>query len=256
MTESNHIAEAILVATGEMQKKEYAALLGVDPTRISKMLPEKYEAAINRLQAKNKDLQERASESQALASELQGEVKRMQQHIKDVQLIASELQDKITKEQAFSSELQGAIQELQSQNNKLEFNIESLQAEKQNLQFVLSRYQGQPSAIRFLASVDAKATMLFLLAAFEGVGSFHLLLHKGWMLALPVSIALAFALLVFTASGNKFGKWFVILFALAVGGIYFDVLPPSWANGLFAFVPPVIAALIAFSLKTNANEKR
>lgn len=294
-TTQNHIDEAILVAKGEMLKKDYADILGIDPTRISKVLPEKYEIAINRIEAEkeelkgqNKELKDRIKLTQDLASELQAEIKENQETIKNLQGLSSEWKLSASESQTLANRSQAEIKELQAENEQMKAHIKELQAIASNLQsresqfqkdarilqadrdelkarlhnlqdyteslkVILNRYEGQPPVIRTLASVDARAVMLFLLAAFEGVGSFHLLLHKGFWLALPVSIALAFALLVFTASNNRPGKWFVIAFALAVGGIYFDVFPANWANYLFAFVPPVVAALIAVSLKPSRS---
>lgn len=142
---------------------------------------------------------------------------------------------------------------VQSECNVLQERCKALESELREVQQYASRWQGQPALIQRLASVHASTAMLFLLAAFEGVGSFHLLQHKGVALALPVSIAIAFALLHFTAKQNSLGKWFCIVFAMAVGGIYFDVIPRNASNYLFAFVPPTIAALIAFTWTKQAS---
>lgn len=237
--EKNHIAELTQVARGVMSKKAYAELLGVDPSVVSRQLVSDYERLITHIDDRNAELQELATTFQANANTLKGEVKRLQDSLNDLQFHATEMQGDF--EQAEKKAIL-----LQAEKGALETSLRLLQEVNADLHAELSKWNGQPGIIRRLASTEAKTVMLFLLAAFEGVGSFNLLLDKGIFLALPVSIALAFALLVFTASENKGGKWFCIAFAVAVGLIYFEVTP-NWSRYLFAFVPPVIAALLAFS---------
>lgn len=132
-------------------------------------------------------------------------------------------------------------------------NAERLRQEVERLTVALERWDGQPGIIRTLASTTARTVMLFLLAAFEMVGSFNLLLPKGILLSLPVSVALGFSLLVFTAAEHKAGKWFSIAFSMAVGMIFFNLVDRQFSDWLFAFTPPIIAAIIAFTIRPNEN---
>ena len=237
----NHISEIIDVALNRMTKQAYANLLKVNPSTVSRNIAGDYERAIIHLKGKLEEAEGIAKELQEKANNLQESVKLSQSEAKQVQVQNKELQETTQLLQAEATRLQG-------ENLKLKENLEALQGLHERTQSELARWNGQPAVIRRLASTDAKTAMLFLLAAFEGVGSYYLLEPKGVALAIPVSIALGFALLIFTASENRAGKIFCISFAVAVGAIYFQVVP-DWSNYLFAFVPPAVAALLAFSFK-------
>ena len=124
---------------------------------------------------------------------------------------------------------------------------EQLQQRIDELELEVNRWQGQPRAMQLLGSANARVAVAVLLAAFELVGTITLLAPKGKELAYPVGIAMACALLVFTASNNKPGQWFCIVYAFVLGGLYFGILPSYWTNWLFAFVPPTVTAIIVNS---------
>lgn len=129
---------------------------------------------------------------------------------------------------------------------------EQLQQRIDELELELSQWQGQPKVMRLLGSSNARVAVAVLLAAFELVGTVTLLAPKGKELAYPVGIAMACALLVFTASNNKPGQWFCIGYAFVLGGLYFGILPSDLTNWLFAFVPPTVTAIIVNSF----NQKK
>jgi FtsZ-binding cell division protein ZapB len=194
------------------------------------------ETATGRMQ--KKDLAESLGiRPDQLSRQLPGHYERA---IKQLQAKCKELQDRC-------NSLQESARQSQEIANSVQVDASTVQEDYNRLQEDYNKLQGRPKIIQVLASPQAIVAMLILLAAFEIVGSFHLLQDKGILLALPVSIALGFGLLVFTARGNTAGKLFCVSYALAIGAIFFELLPFESRNVLFAFVPPTIAALIAFS---------
>jgi len=238
----NHIAEIIQVASGDMLKKDYARIIGVDPTRLSRELPSHYERAIKKLQAQLTELQASATRLQADATQLQAQNEELQGQNNRYQEAATEIQ-------GLESKFQGIINKLQDKNDRLQADNYLLQSEHDKLQAGWQHWRGQPDIIKWLARQSTLVYMLLLLAFFEIGGSFNLLRHKGLCVAVPVSVALGFALLVFTARGNLFGKLFCVSFALLVGALFFGLLPHGASDWLFAFTPPAIAAMVAFSFK-------
>jgi hypothetical protein len=134
-----------------------------------------------------------------------------------------------------------------TQTQQLQTEIEQLKTQLSVNSEALAQWNGKPWLLRLLGSSNARATLAFVLASFEFVGTLDLLAHKGYWLAVPVAFAMAFALLVFTASENRLGQWFCIAFAFALGAIYFEILPRELSDWLFAFVPPTVAAILVNS---------
>lgn len=236
---------AIKVAHGEVLKKDYAEMVGVDPTRVSSRLNEDFASAIKDLQADRNKLQELESQSKAIASRSQELERQLQAEIKELQFVRNDLQ-------AENATLQAKCSELQAANTLLQATGKKLQARVLELESDLQGYKGKPKMIQFFGSPSTRAFLAVLLAFFEMAGSIHLLWPKGALLAVPVGVAMGFSLLAFASSDNEIGKWVCIIFSFAVGIIYFAPwstgLPGDW---LFAFVPPVINATIINSFKNN-----
>lgn len=143
------------------------------------------------------------------------------------------------------------IRQLQMENEKLlsllKESTNELANENERLSATIAKQNEKPKALKWLGKDSTRVALMFVLASFEFAGTLELLKHKGIWLALPVAFAMSFALLVFTASSNRFGQWFCIAFAFALGAIYFELLPRSLADWLFAFVPPMVTAIIVSS---------
>jgi cation transport ATPase len=138
-----------------------------------------------------------------------------------------------------------------TERQQLQTEIEQLNAQLSANKEALHQWTGKPWLLRLLGSSNARATLAFVLASFEFVGTMELLKPKGLQLAIPVAFAMAFALLVFTASENRFGQWFCIAFAFVLGAIYFAILPLWLSDWLFAFVPPSVAAILVNSFNAK-----
>ena len=246
--EQNHIAEIIQVANGEMLKKDYANLIGVDPTRISAKLNEDFARAIKKLQVEKIELQSTCNQLQATATKLQAEVNNLKAERNTLQESEMELQEQKSELQGLVTILQDTCDHHEAANKALQETKVALQYRIDRLESDLTNYQGQPKIIQLFGSSTTRAILAVLLAAFEIAGTIHLLAPKGYLLAVPVGVAMGYSLLAFASAGNFWGKWFCILFSFAVGAIFFE----PWATGLpqdwlFAFVPPVVNALIVNS---------
>lgn len=143
------------------------------------------------------------------------------------------------------------IRQLQNENERLllllKKSTNELANENEGLREQIKAFNEIPMALKWLGRDSTRVVLMFILASFEFAGTLELLKHKGLWLALPVAFAMSFALLVFTASSNRFGQWFCIAFAFALGSIYFELLPRTLADWLFAFVPPTVTAIIVNS---------
>lgn len=251
-TEENHIAEIIAVAEGRMPKKDYAAILKIDPTRISARMEGDYQRAIKVLQAEKSDLQADAIEAQEKISELQEKVSDLKAHVNNLQVNHKSVLEDASRNIEQIKSLQAANNELQLAINAIEEHNRLLQVQLKEAQAVVERFTSRPQIIQFFGSSSTRAFLAVLLAFFEIAGTIHLLEPKGLAMAIPVGIAMGFSLLAFASSENDFGKWFCIVFSFAVGLIYFEPwntgLPQDW---LFAFVPPTVNATIinSFSKK-------
>jgi len=248
MKEQNHIAEIIQVANGEMLKKDYAELIGIDPTRLSARLHDDFARAIKKLQAEKielqstcKQLQNESMSLQANINNLKAERNKLQESEMELQVVRNDLQADNAHLQAACTNFEAANKSLQETKAALQYRITYLESE-------LSHHNGQPGIIRWFGSSSTRAVLAVLLAVFEVAGTIHLLTPKGLLLAVPVGVAMGYSLLAFASAGNAFGKWFCIVFSFAVGAIFFE----PWATGLpqdwlFAFVPPVVNAIIVNS---------
>ena len=126
-------------------------------------------------------------------------------------------------------------------------NEQPIAARKQKQSIPIQPKEQKPTLLIWLGKPVTRVILMFALASFEFAGTFDLLLHKGFWLALPVALAMSFALLVFTATENRAGQVFCIAFALVLGAIYFEILPRIYADYVFAFVPPIVTAIIVNS---------
>lgn len=243
--EENHIAEIVKVATGQLAKKDYAAILEIDPTRVSQRLPGDYERAIKVLQAEKIQLQADVNEAQEKISDLQSQVRELKGN-------AANLQESVTNLKTNASEIQKAALSLQADKETLQGEIDKMQAVNTALQASLKdvesrvlAFSGKPPLIRFFGSSQTRAILAVLLAVFEVAGAIHLLSPKGLLMAVPVGVAMGYSLLAFASSDNKPGKWVCILFSFAIGALYFEPWNTRlWQDVLFALFPPIVNATI------------
>lgn len=241
----NHIAEIVKVATGELPKKDYAAILDIDPTRISARLQGDYERAIKYLQVEKIQLQAEANEAQEKISDLQLEVRELKAN-------ATDLQEKVSNLKINASEIQKAALGLQAEKETLQDEIAKMQVINASLQATLKEvesrvleFSGKPPLIRFFGSSQTRAILAVLLAVFEVAGTIHLLAPKGLLMAVPVGIAMGYSLLAFASSDNTAGKGVCILFSFAIGALYFEPWNTLlWQDVLFALFPPIVNATI------------
>lgn len=252
----NHIAEIIAVAEGRLQKKEYAAILKIDPTRVSSRMEGDYQRAIKALQAEKSELQVDAIEAQERISDLQEEVSELKASVNNLQVNHKSVLEDASRNIEQIKSLQAANNEWQLAVKALEEHKQLLQVQLKEAQAVGERFTSRPQLIQFFGSASTRAFLAVLLAFFEIAGTIHLLEPKGLFMAVPVGLAMGFSLLAFASSENEFGKWFCILFSFAVGLIYFEPwntgLPQDW---IFSFVPPTVNATIINSFRPKHNQR-
>lgn len=139
---------------------------------------------------------------------------------------------------------------------ELEEIIESQRREIEELKAFRQSVEAKGSYMDAFGGSVAEDVLLTMLAAFAVVGSWDLIHEKNEVLAWVACLPIGFALIHFTAKGEKWPKMAAVGFEFFIIGVFWGIFPKSFAPYIFTIWPTAIGALIAFGKRLGYIENK